>query len=263
MIPQRYILEWQQIAPWTNDAQVEQDLVISRALVEIFQSPLLQRSLAFRGGTALHKLYISPQVRYSEDIDLVQITPEPIKPILVEIRKCLSFLGIKRVVKQHIHNNTIVYRFESEIPPIVSLRLKIEINTREHFNVLGLQQFPFSVVNEWFTGEAELTTYSLEELLGTKLRALYQRRKGRDLFDLYWAISNCPVEDDKILACYKKYMTFVVDKVPTQKQVLQNLEEKMQDNEFLSDMQAIIRPGIDYTEEEAWKVVRARLIEHL
>lgn len=263
MIPQRYILEWQQIAPWTNDAQVEQDLVISRALVEIFQSPLLQRSLAFRGGTALHKLYISPQVRYSEDIDLVQITSEPIKPILVELRKCLNFLGIKRTVKQHIHNNTIVYRFESEIPPIVSLRLKIEINTREHFNVLGLQQFPFSVVNEWFTGEAELTTYSLEELLGTKLRALYQRRKGRDLFDLYWAITNCSVEDDKILACYKRYMTFVVDKVPTQKQVLQNLEEKMQDHEFLSDMQAIIRPGIDYTEEEAWKVVRARLIEHL
>ena len=263
MIPQRYILEWQQIAPWTNDAQVEQDLVISRALVEIFQSPLLQRSLAFRGGTALHKLYISHQVRYSEDIDLVQITSEPIKPILVELRKCLSFLGTKRIVKQHIHNNTIVYRFESEIPPIVSLRLKIEINTREHFNVLGLQQFPFSVVNDWFTGEAELTTYSLEELLGTKLRALYQRRKGRDLFDLYWAITNCSVEDDKILACYKRYMTFVVDKVPTQKQVLQNLEEKMQDHEFLSDMQAIIRPGIDYTEEEAWKVVRARLIEHL
>ena len=263
MIPQRYILEWQQIAPWTNDAQVEQDLVISRALVEIFQSPLLQRSLAFRGGTALHKLYISPQVRYSEDIDLVQITSEPIKPILVELRKCLSFLGTKRIVKQHIHNNTIVYRFESEIPPIVSLRLKIEINTREHFNVLGLQQFPFSVVNDWFTGEAELTTYSLEELLGTKLRALYQRRKGRDLFDLYWASTNCSVEDDKILACYKRYMTFVVDKVPTQKQVLQNLEEKMQDHEFLSDMQAIIRPGIDYTEEEAWKVVRARLIEHL
>lgn len=58
MIPQRYILEWQQIAPWTNDAQVEQDLVISRALVEIFQSPLLQRSLAFRGGVLLFISYI-------------------------------------------------------------------------------------------------------------------------------------------------------------------------------------------------------------
>ena len=39
--------------------------------------------------------------------------------------------------------------------------------------------------NSWFTGSAELTTYHFEELLGTKLRALYQRKKGRDLYDLY------------------------------------------------------------------------------
>ena len=37
--------------------------------------------------------------------------------------------------------------------------------------------------NSWFSGRCELTTYALEELLGTKLRALYQRAKGRDLFD--------------------------------------------------------------------------------
>ena len=42
MIPQRYILEWKSIAPWTNDAQVEQDLVINRALVEMFSSPLVK-----------------------------------------------------------------------------------------------------------------------------------------------------------------------------------------------------------------------------
>ena len=34
------------------------------------------------GGTALHKLYLQPQVRYSEDIDLVQINSEPINPIV-------------------------------------------------------------------------------------------------------------------------------------------------------------------------------------
>lgn len=147
MIPQRYIIEWRHTAPWTNDAQVEQDLVISRALVEMFQSELLRNALAFRGGTALHKLFIAPQVRYSEDIDLVQISSEPIKPILMEIRNRLAFLGTKRVVKQHIHNNTILYRFESEMPPVINLRLKIEINTREHFSVLGLQNFPFSVKN--------------------------------------------------------------------------------------------------------------------
>ena len=153
MIPQRYILEWKSVAPWTNEAQVEQDLVISRALVEMFSSPLIRETLAFRGGTALHKLYIQPQVRYSEDIDLVQIKPAPINPILKEIRERLVFLGTKRTVKQHIHNNTVIYRFESEFPPVIDLRLKIEINTREHFSVLGLKQTPFQVTNSWFTGK--------------------------------------------------------------------------------------------------------------
>lgn len=184
MIPRRFIEEWKAVAPWPNDAQVEQDLVIVRALVEMFSDVFLRKSLAFRGGTALHKLYLQPQVRYSEDIDLVQINSEPINPILKKIRERLVFLGTKRTIKQHIHNNTIIYRFESATHPIINMRLKIEINTREHFQVLGFKQIPYEVNNGWFSGNCLLTCYELEELLGTKLRALYQRRKGRDFIRL-------------------------------------------------------------------------------
>ena len=98
-----------------TDGQVEQDLIIARALVEMFSDDLLKKSLAFRGGTALHKLYLTPQIRYSEDIDLVQVNSEPINPILKQIRERLSFLGTKRTVKQHIHNNTIIYRLNRKI----------------------------------------------------------------------------------------------------------------------------------------------------
>jgi hypothetical protein len=52
MIPQRYIEEWRAVAPWTTDAQVEQDLVIARAIVEMYSDDLLKKSLSFRGGTA-------------------------------------------------------------------------------------------------------------------------------------------------------------------------------------------------------------------
>jgi predicted nucleotidyltransferase component of viral defense system len=79
MIPQAYITEWSNHAPWQTNEQIEQDFVICKALVEIFKDEFLADSLAFRGGTALHKLYLQPQSRYSEDIDLVQIRPEPIK----------------------------------------------------------------------------------------------------------------------------------------------------------------------------------------
>lgn len=261
MIPKRYIDEWKEQAPWPIDAQVEQDLIIARTLVELFSDELVRRTLAFRGGTALHKLYLQPQARYSEDIDLVQISSEPINPILKQIRERLSFLGTKRTVKQHIHNNTIIYRFDTEDPSVPSMRLKIEINTREHFHVLGLKQIPYKIENGWFSGECMLTGYELEELLGTKLRALYQRRKGRDLFDLYWALKNHLVNIENLIRCYKTYMQFSVDKPPTQKQFLINMEEKMTDREFLEDIHIILKPGVEYNNDTAWELVRKVLVE--
>ena len=77
MIPHDYITQWRAEAPWIQDFQVEQDLVISRALVELFARPGIAEVLAFRGGTALYKLHLRPAARYSEDIDLVQISAEP------------------------------------------------------------------------------------------------------------------------------------------------------------------------------------------
>lgn len=262
MIPQRYINEWKSQAPWPIDAQVEQDLIIARALVEIFSDDLLKKSLAFRGGTALHKLYLTPQIRYSEDIDLVQIHSEPINPILKRIRERLSFMGTKRTVNQHIHNNTILYRFEPEDPSVMSMRLKIEINTREHFNVLGFKEIPYNVQNGWFNGKCMITSYELEELLGTKLRALYQRRKGRDLFDLYWALTNRQIDTNKVIECYKTYMEFSVETPPTKKQFLKNIEEKMKDKEFLLDIQSILKPEVKY-DNNAWETIKSEIIEKI
>jgi predicted nucleotidyltransferase component of viral defense system len=256
MIPRRYIEEWRQNAPWPDNAQVEQDLVIERALIELFSDDLLRENLAFRGGTALHKIFLKPQVRYSEDIDLVQIKDGPIKPLLERIREQMKFLGTKRSVKQNTNNNTIVYRFESEIPPVVNLRLKIEINCREHFSVLGLNEVNFETDSSWFNGRCSIISYHLDELLGTKLRALYQRRKGRDLFDLYWAISNQNIDIERLLKCYSEYMNFVVGRAPTTTLFLNNLDEKIADREFEQDIKGLLRPGIGYDQNRAYELIK-------
>ncbi|KAA6323677.1 hypothetical protein EZS27_026907 [termite gut metagenome] len=263
MIPQLYIREWKAEAPWQNDAQVEQDLVIARTVVELYSDDLLKKSLAFRGGTALHKLYLNPQIRYSEDIDLVQINSEPINPILKRMREKLSFLGTKRTVKQHIHNNTVIYRFDSEMQPIVNMRLKIEINTREHLNILGLKEIPYEIKSSWFSGQCNITGYEIEELLGTKLKALYQRKKGRDLFDLYWALTNLDMDTEKVIHCYNVHMKNAVDKPPTQKQFLVNMNEKMTDREFTEDIRMVLKQGVEYDNEVAWKLVRKELVESI
>lgn len=261
MIPRSYIARWKDQAPWTTNEQVEQDLIISRALVALFSDEFLSENLAFRGGTALHKLYLSPAPRYSEDIDLVQIKEGPIKPILKRIGEVITFFEEDRVVKPKANNNTLLYRFNSEYSPDIRLKLKIEINCREHFNILGWNSFPFAVDSEWFSGKCNITTYHLDELLGTKLRALYQRKKGRDLFDIHYAAQSTKLDYDKIIRCYNDYMKFAVGKVPTQKEFVNNMLEKKDSPLFLGDMEGLLKPGIPYNQEEAFDNLSNHLID--
>ena len=140
----------------------------------------------------------------------------------------------------------------------------METNTREHFSVQGLQQLPFEVKSSWFNGDCNLTTYKLEELLGTKLRALYQRRKGRDLYDLFIALSQQPnMNKEELLHSYREYMRFSVGTPPSPKEFLLNMEAKMQDDEFLGDTTALLRPDVPYQPHEAYELVRTELIEKI
>lgn len=258
MIPQAYITAWRKKAPWQEDFQVEQDLIIERALMAIYSDEYLKERLAFRGGTALHKLYLSPAVRYSEDIDLVQITAEPFGPIMDKLREILSFLGDKPIRKQKQHNNTLVYRFESEVG--IPLRLKVEVNCREHHTIYGIQEVKHAMQSEWFTGEVLISTYELAELLGTKMRALYQRRKGRDLFDMWFAITQKNVDPSKIIEAWNFYMKEENNSV-TRKEFLENMEKKILDQDFLGDMEGLLRPGLTYNIEDAYKFVKSKLLE--
>ena len=77
MIPLAEITAWRHHAPWSDDMQVEQDLLLSRAMAAIFSDNFLSDQVAMRGGTVLHKVHLAPAVRYSEDIDLVLVGGRP------------------------------------------------------------------------------------------------------------------------------------------------------------------------------------------
>ncbi|MDT8402435.1 MAG: nucleotidyl transferase AbiEii/AbiGii toxin family protein [Bacteroidales bacterium] len=263
MIPQQYITEWSEIAPWKANEQVEQDLIICRSLVELFSDEFIAEKLAFRGGTALHKLFLEPQSRYSEDIDLVQISVEPFGPSIDKIRKLLSFLGEPKI-KQKNRNTTMIFNFESEIQPVQVLKLKVETNCREHFSVFNLKHKIFKVNSPWFSGECNITTYEVEELLGTKLRALYQRKKGRDLFDLFKALkTNDSLSKEKIIQVFQHYMKHELTGIPPKDSFLKNLEDKMNNPEFLGDTTALLRPDETYDPIDGFALVRKELIEKM
>ena len=122
MIPRDYITAWREHAPWVQDFQVEQDLVIGRALVALFSDPVIAQALAFRGGTALYKLYLTPAARYSEDIDLVQVSAAPAGPLMDAVRDVLNpWLGTPQW-KQTEGRVTFNYRFNSYWLPLMILR---------------------------------------------------------------------------------------------------------------------------------------------
>jgi predicted nucleotidyltransferase component of viral defense system len=260
MIPKPFIAKWKEKAPWKEFSQVEQDLIISRTLVEIFSDDFLNKHLAFRGGTALHKLYLSPAPRYSEDIDLVQINPGPIKPIMQRLEAAITFFEEKRKTQNKGHGIRAMYRFTSEYENI-RMRLKLEINCREHINVLGWADYPYEVNSTWFSGKCNIRTYNINELLGTKLRALYQRSKGRDLFDLDYARRNTILNINEIVQCFQTYIELATQKkAPSPKEFLLNMEKKETDPNFAGDMEALLRPEIVYNQQKAFEWIKTTII---
>lgn len=262
MIPKADIVAWRQVAPWVSDAQVEQDLIISRTLVSMFQDVNIAEQLVFRGGTALHKLYFNPACRYSEDIDLVQIVPGPIGGLLDTLQAILNaFLGKPRR-NQKESSVILAYRMDSEGPPIVPLRLKVEINTREHLTVYGFQKRPFRVRSRWFTGECGITTFEFEELLATKVRALYQRRKGRDLFDLWYGLKEGNADAAKVVRIFKEYMKAEKHSISAE-DYEKNIEAKMKHSGFIEDVTPLLPADMSYDIKEAFSLVTQQIVSRI
>lgn len=262
MIPRDYITAWRSEAPWVQDFQVEQDLIISKALIDVFSEPRLREALAFRGGTALYKLYIKPPLRYSEDIDLVQINAGPAGELMDALRAALNpWLGEPRW-KQTEGRVTFNYRFDSEDSPPVPLKLKVEINTREHFSVYGIESMPFAVSSRWFEGSCSIPSFQLDELLGTKLRALYQRRKGRDLFDLAIALEYDRADPERIIDSFQAYMDHGGHSV-SRAQFEESLAGKLQDKSFIADIGPLLAAGHERDIEDMAAAVSEGLIERL
>jgi predicted nucleotidyltransferase component of viral defense system len=237
MIPRDFIIEWREMAPWSSDSQVEQDLVISRALVELFSSGTLRDKLVFRGGTALHKLHLPRALRYSEDLDFIQSTPEPIGQTFDAIRDVLDpWLGKpRRELKDGVVK--LLYRFETEDG--LSAKLKVEINSREHFAAQETIAIPYQVKSRWYSGSAQVPTLSLPWLLGSKLRALYQRRKGRDLYDLFVSLKTGLTSPELVAASFSEHLKAAGQSI-SRAELEENLHHKMTDRTFLADLSPLL-----------------------
>lgn len=135
------------------------------------------------------------------------------------------------------------FSFNPETSPSSKQNIKVEINIKETFSILKRSKTHFSIESDWFTGSAQINTFQLEELLATKLRALYQRSKGRDVFDLWLAINNLKVDIKKVVTIFEEYMKREGATI-TRTLFEKNLELKLKDSSFLADITALLSPEL-------------------
>ncbi len=283
MIQHAHLTAWQTYAPWPRRSQIEQDLRLSRGVAAIFADSVLSEHLAMRGGTVLHKAHLAPAARYSEDIDLVLVKAMDTETLDRHLRRVLApvlgqpadsliadaWLAIRNVLRPSRILRT-AYRF---VP--VGLRreetIKVEVNLNESASLYPLVDVELDTLDD--DGErirAVVRSYDINEMLGTKTRALMQREQGRDLFDLFhaWQLSEAsttpyPVDGAMAMEAFAWYL----DKEGTRMDCDEAnalLDARLRKAAFRRDMDTLLRPGLPkFDVDQGAVIVRAAYFKHL
>jgi predicted nucleotidyltransferase component of viral defense system len=276
-ITRQDILAHQAVVPWSTQHQVEQDLLLCRAMVALFDDAFLSSQIAMRGGTLLHKVHLAPPSRYSEDIDLVVVGTRPEEHIRRAVRRVLTdVLGTPKAsvwdtIKLALRNTvkpSRVLRMTYSIPSIIEsgrmLDIVVEANVTERKPHLSVVEIPFSFPFRDKPVLTQVKGYDIHEMLGTKLRAMFQRKRGRDLFDLYWALtkSTSRVDPPAIIESFQHYMKQEGTKAG-RAEFVGILEAHLKDRGFCSDMESLLRSGISYDPQSAGSYVKTNLLSLL
>jgi predicted nucleotidyltransferase component of viral defense system len=273
----RDVLDHQGRVPWPTLAQVEQDLQLCRAIDAIFSDKFLASQVAMRGGTLLHKVHLAPAARYSEDIDLVAIGDRPEGHIKRSLRRVLKdVLGSpqhstweawKLAVRNAAKKSRLlrmIYALPSVGAPGRQLEIQIETNMTERVPCRPIQRLPFAFSFRGARIDTLINAYDVNEMLGTKMRALFQRQKGRDLFDLYWALTHAkpPVSPADIIDSFQHYMN-QEGTIARRGAFTEALRGQLENRGFCRDMEQLLRADLQYDPREAGQLVQKSLLDLL
>ena len=234
MIPRAAIIEWGRTVPWPTVEQIEQDLLLSRLIVEIANDDYLGDELVFRGGTCLHKLHAPEPFRYSEDLDYVRSTGGGIRELTRAVTRIGDRLGME--VRTRITEHPKMFLRAPYETGGGRMRVKVEVNTFERSPAQPPIRIPYRVESSWFSGGAEVLTFTLSEVVATKIRALFQRSKGRDLFDLWLAVTQLGAAPSAIVEAFAAYRPDGY----TRRRAERNLREKLTRSAFRDDLHPLV-----------------------
>ena len=255
---------------WADELQIadlilaEQDFRLVHALRGIYADGFLAERLCLKGGTAINKLFLKETPRLSVDLDF-NATGEKARIIgeRKEIKEKITKLLREQDPGYNIKTET---RYEQTAiharyaPLFGSPRpVKLEISFVERFPVLGKveKELRLPVADEKF----KVATYAIEELAATKVRALYDRLKGRDIYDLYHISKLAP--DRIALRKLVLYYFYRTGRIFNPKLFFKNVEDKFKSRKFVDDVSGFVRTGFSLPEAAGEVISYLRFLQEL
>jgi predicted nucleotidyltransferase component of viral defense system len=232
----------------------ELDYRLVKTLEALYSDEFLSERLCLKGGTAINKLYLAKTSRLSVDLDFNHLGS---KEEVLKERRFIRELIVELLKKQdnsydvhyeHPYGLTrIKVRYKTVGGPVQNF--KIEISHVERFPIIS----PVKKQVKTPDGSADVVTYTLEELTSTKLRALLERFKGRDVYDLYFISQLKP--DPTIIRKMFLYYFYRSCKVYNPEVHYKNLVKRYESGNFTDDVTAFVRPTVAFDLTKAAKNV--------
>lgn len=178
-----------------RDQQIEKDYILSWILQGIAQHFELSKTIVFKGGTVLKKIYFE-NYRFSEDFDFTLLDDAITKEQIFEWFKEI-FEYIKEeanipleIIDNNEHQDGGINFYISYIGPLGGLgankKVKVDISRNEKLVLEPVLNNVFISYSD--QEEHQLLCYSLEEVLIEKLRYVMQRMQARDFYDIWYLL---------------------------------------------------------------------------
>lgn len=228
-----------------NELLAELDFRIAHILGALGGDDVLSSQLYVKGGTAISKLYLEGLSRLSVDIDLNRIgsrervfaeRDELVDRLVQAIRAQDGSYRFR--FKKRYEQTTLRVDFRSLAGP--PQRIKVEVSHIERFPILPATTRPLSLPDG---DEVPVPTYRPEELVATKIRALHDRLKGRDIYDV-WGISTLIPLDLVPIRKMVLYSFYRGRKVFNPKLFFRRLDGAIEERGIDDDVSGFARPDV-------------------
>jgi uncharacterized protein len=199
-----------------GEKTIEKDYVLTWLLHSITKSPLVH-NLAFKGGTAIKKIYVQ-DYRFSEDLDFTMLDPlltsmqlmEKVKGLFPWLRQAVNLqMALERYEDHQTGNLTLYLNYIGPLQSQLEKRsLKVDFSFDENLAFPLMWKPIQSSYSDCGEHKGLLNVYSMEEILTEKLRSLITRSEPRDLFDVHHIISQRLADLDAVFFnCAPKFST--------------------------------------------------------